>query len=135
MVKKTSFILFLMLVSLFVLSCSESQEPVGLPLEGEIADLAEKFIEYMHDGDYSNAVSFFNSDMKKAMSERKLEENWQAVLSQQGVYEGEIEKKVEESGDYRAVNVITEFEAGPINIRVVFDKDNRVAGLWFQPVE
>jgi len=129
------FIILFLMMPLFVFSCSNSQEPVGPPLEGDIADLAEEFIADMHAEDFNSAVSFFNADMKKAMSERKLQQNWEAVLAQQGAYEGEIEKHIEESGDYRAVNIITDFAAGPINIRVVFDGDNRVAGLWFQPVE
>lgn len=135
MVKKVLLLIIFMLVSLLIVSCSVSQEPVVPPLYGDISDLAEEFIEYMRNEDYSSAVYFFNADMKKAMSEGKLKHSWEALLTQQGAYEGEIDKHIEESDDYRAVNVITDFVAGPINIRVVFDGDNRVAGLWFQPVE
>jgi hypothetical protein len=34
-----------------------------------------------------------------------------------------------------AAQVMTDFAECRLNIRVVFDRDNRVAGLWFQPAE
>ena len=35
---------------------------------------------------------------------------------------------------YDVIFVTTEFEEDLINIRIVFDEDRRVAGLWFEPV-
>jgi uncharacterized protein len=135
MFKKLALFIVIFLVLILSISCSSEPEPVGPPLEGEITDLAVEFIGNLVEEDFSSAVAFFNAEMKKAMSENQLRQTWRTLLTQQGEYVGEIEKRVEQSGDYAAVNVITEFAAGPINIRVVFDSDNRVAGLWFQPVQ
>jgi len=134
MFKKLALFMVIFLVFILSIACSSEPEPVGPPLEGEVTDLAVEFIGNLVEEDFSRAAAFFNAEMKKAMSESKLKQTWQTLLSQQGDYVGELEQRVEQSGDYSAVNVITEFATGPINIRVVFDNDNRVAGLWFQPV-
>lgn len=136
MVKKRVIVLLalLPLVALYGTSCSSEPE-AGPPLEGEIIDLAEEFIDNLVDENYSSAAAFFNAQMKKAMPERKLKQAWEQLLQQAGPYKGVLEKRFEQGDDYAAVNVITEFAEMQLNIRVVFDGDNRVAGLWFQPAE
>lgn len=126
------FLLCLLVVS--SASCSGKPE-IGPPLEGEITDLAEIFITNLENGDYTGAVVFFNVEMKRAMSERKLKQAWESLLNKMGPYMGEVEKAVKRIEEYEAVDVLSDFEKGRMIIRVVFDSDNRVAGLWFRPVD
>jgi len=135
MFRQSVLVLLMISVMFMVFACSSDPEPVGPPLEGEVEDLASEFISKLLAKDYSGAVTYFNAEMKKAMSESKLKQTWEGLLIQMGSYEGELEKRVESSEDYEAVNVLSQFANDQINIRVVFDSDNRVAGLWFQNVE
>lgn len=135
MLKRIAGMVLPMLLAFAVVSCSGDPEPVGPPLEGEITDLASEFIDNLVKEDYSSAAAFFDAQMKRAMSEKKLKQTWDSLLKQMGAYVGEVDKRVEQSGEYEAVNVITEFANESLNIRVVFNSDKRVSGLWFQPVE
>ncbi len=124
------------LVSLLLLaSCSSEPEPVGPPLEGEVDELASEFIGYLAVEDYSSARAFFNAEMNKAMSESALKRVWEGTQSDLGSYVEEIEKQVQSVDEHIAVNVHSQFADGQLNVRVVFDSDNRVAGLWFLPIE
>ncbi len=134
MARKLLVLLLLSLLAVYAASCGGDLD-VGPPLEGEVTDLAETFIANLDNEDYAGAAAFFNAEMKRAMSERKLKQTWEGLLKQMGPYHGEVEKQVQQAGEYEAVNVLSDFEKGRLNIRVVFDSDNRVAGLWFQPVE
>jgi len=134
-IKKSYILLCLVAADLFIVSCSSEPEPAGPPLDGEITDLSAQFISNLVAEDYEKAASFFNTDMKKAMPTKQLEKAWQNLLTRTGPYQGEIEKKVEAVEDYRAVNTLTAFDGEKMNIRVVFDDDNRVAGLWFLNVD
>lgn len=131
---KWVIVLLLSFLAVGVVSCAPAPE-VGPPLEGEITALAEEFIASLVAGDYSGAVSYFDAQMLKALPEKKLKQTWEGLLQQMGPYQGEVEKRVEQSGQYEAVNVITDFAQGQLNIRVVFNSDHRVSGLWFKPVE
>ena len=135
MLKRIAVMLLLIILTLALISCSSDPEPVDPPLEGEITDLASEFIDNLVKEDYSAAAAFFDAQMKKAMSEKKLKQTWEGLLKQMGAYVGEVDKRVEQSGEYEAVNVISEYTSDPLNIRVVFNSDKRVSGLWFQPVE
>lgn len=133
MFRKLVFLL-LCLLAFSAAACSGDPE-IGPPLEGEVADLAETFIANLDNEDYAGAVAFFNAEMKRAMSERKLKQTWEGLNKQMGLYLGEVEKEVLQVEDHEVVNVLSDFEKDHLIIRVVFDSDNRVAGLWFLPVE
>ncbi len=134
-IKKSFILLYLAAATLFIVSCGSEPVPAGPPLDGEITDLSAEFISYLVAEDYEKAASYFNTEMKKAMSVKQLEKSWQNLLARTGPYQGEIEKKVETVQDYRAVNTLTAFDGEKMNVRVVFDDDNRVAGLWFLNVD
>ncbi len=130
-----TIIIFVLMVS--TLSCSNEPDPVDLPLEGEVTELASEFIGKMAEEDYISAVAFFSFEMKQSMSKRRLEQTWENILKETGSYRGEIEKYIEplEEHDAVVVNIITEFARGPYNIRVVFNSDNRITGLRFHSVD
>ncbi len=134
-VKNAWFIALFILFTLFILTSCSDPGPAGPPLEGDVSDLASEFINSLEGQKYDRAYDFFNTEMRKAMSERQLRQTWEGTLAQLGAYKGEVEKIVDEVEEYTAINVITDFENDRINIRVVFDQDKRVAGLWFHPAE
>ncbi len=132
---KRAICITLILPLMLIASCSSEPEPVGPPLEGEVDELASEFINFLVAEEYTSARAFFNAEMSKAMSERALKQAWEGTQSELGGYVGEIEKQIQSTGEYEAVNVHSQFGDGQLNIRVVFDTDNRVAGLWFLPIE
>ncbi len=134
-VKNAWFIALFILFTLFILTSCSDPGPAGPPLEGDVSDLASEFINSLVGQKYDRAYDFFNTEMRKAMSERQLRQTWERTLAQLGAYKGEVEKTIDEVEEYTAINVITDFENDRINIRVVFDQDKRVAGLWFHPAE
>ncbi|MEW5786169.1 MAG: DUF3887 domain-containing protein [Bacillota bacterium] len=126
------FILFALL-AFPIVSCSGGSEVDFPPLEGEITDLADQFIAHLVEGDYEAAVSFFEAKMKRAMPAKKLDQTWQVLLNQVGPYVGAVEKRTDVAEGYDVVFITTEFEKEMLIIRVVFDSDKRIAGLWFNP--
>lgn len=130
--KYVSVLLLALALCLAAASCSTAELP---PLEGEPADLAREFIGSLARGDYEECSGYFSARMGRSMSARKLEKVWRDLQGQVGLYRGENSLREDVVDGYDVVFVTSEFEKDSLIIRVVFDEDRRVAGLWFTPVE
>ena len=69
------------------------------------------------------------------MSEGQLAQLWQRVEAGAGPLRGVLEQRTSEQQGYRIVDSITEFETEHAAVRVVFDGEGRVSGLFVLPVE
>lgn len=137
--KRLGWLIMALIVSLGVMTltaCSKPEEPAALaPLEGEIDDLATDFVAALVAEDFEAASGYFDADMLKAIPTDKLGDLWEQLLSQVGPYQNEISRKQETSEGYDVVIATVKFEKSPLNIRMVFNSDQRIAGLFFQPAE
>jgi len=114
----------------------ESEEPQ--PPSGETGDpgvLAQQFVEMLAAGEYAAAAATFDDKMKEALPQAKLQEIWEGLQAkeQAGPFVRQVSIRTERSGDYRVVFVTCEFKNAPIDVKVVYDADGKVAGLFFQP--
>ncbi len=116
-------------------SCGKRQAEAEPPLQGQVAELAGIFVDKLVAGDYDGAVGFFDSTIKKALPEKKLAETWLGLQAQVGPFQGETGKRLEKIQEYDVVFVTVQFEKALIDIRVVFNSDRRIAGLFFQPAQ
>ncbi|HKE60194.1 MAG TPA: alpha/beta fold hydrolase [Pyrinomonadaceae bacterium] len=96
---------------------------------------AHEFVALLAKKDYAGAVSHFDDTMKTAMPQPKLEETWNALLTQAGPFKQQVKSTTEKRGNYTVVHVLSEFRDASVDIRVVLDLQKRVAGLFFAPGE
>ncbi len=134
MFKKSALLVLLLFVAVSM-SCIFDIDNFTYPLDKDVSDLASEFIVCLVEEDYNNATAFFNAQMKIAARERILRRAWENTLHKMGPYQGIFEKQVEETDGRVTVNVITSFAEGHLNIKILFDDDNLIAGLWFKPIE
>lgn len=99
----------------------------------DIADLARSFVELLENEDFAVAFERFDPAMKDAVPEAKLAETWLALKGQVGAFISQSAARVESVQGFEVALVRAEFEATPLDIKVVFDGERRVAGLFFQP--
>ncbi|UNC93844.1 alpha/beta fold hydrolase [Candidatus Contubernalis alkalaceticus] len=125
-----------MMLAVTALSCGSDTKVDDPPLEGEITDLAEDFVNKMAAGEFERVVDYyFDAPMKRAMSAKTLSETWETLLGQVGSYTGQVDKGTDVVNGYDVVFVTTQFENDKIVIQVVFNEDKRISGLWFLPAE
>ncbi|QUH26234.1 alpha/beta fold hydrolase [Serpentinicella alkaliphila] len=136
--KKLKLILVLIVALSLVLGlvgCGTKKTTEVEPIEGEVTDLAEGFVDYIVAEDFESAVAMFDDNMKKAMSVSKFEQTWSQLQKQVGGFERKISNRVEKIKEYDVVFVTCKFEQDNIDIKVVFNKDKRIAGLFFEPAK
>ncbi len=73
-----------------------------------------------------------NSEFKAAVTQEILETAADQINSQLGSYESKEFLRVEEQDGYTLVHYKAKYAKGEVGIRMVFDKDQLVAGQWFE---
>ena len=86
-------------------------------------------------GDFGGVMERFDAYLAHRLPEEKLAGQWKEFVSQAGAFVGVKKAAVtKELGGYRAVAMTISFQRAPENnALVVFDKDERIAGLYFGP--
>ena len=87
----------------------------------ELVATAREFVESLAKKDFAGAVSHFDDTMKTAMPQPKLEETWNALLTQAGAFKQQVKTTTEKRGNYTVVHVLSEFQNARVDIRVVLD--------------
>jgi hypothetical protein len=95
---------------------------------GELVDLMVK-------EDFEGASKNFNDTMKKQLTEAKFKESWQGVLKQNGAFKNRLEDVVKREEPFDVVYMKCEFEKATLDIKVVFDKEKKISGLSFNPLQ
>ncbi len=95
---------------------------------------ARALIAALDKGDFALAVKGFDATMSKVMGPDKLEPMWTKQLpARVGKFKQQGPARREELQGYRIVLITCAFEKTTLDARVVFDKEDRVAGLGFVP--
>src|SRR5262245_44131001 len=66
----------------------------------ELVATARDFVALLAKKDFAGAVSHFDETMKTAMPQPKLEETWNTLLTQTGVFKQPVKTTTEKRGNY-----------------------------------
>ena len=94
---------------------------------------AQNFIHQVAEGDFTGACQLFDSNLLQAFPPAKLEETWFQLNNLAGPLQTILACQAIERGENHIVTVTCQFEKGPIDIYVVFNQSNQIAGLNYQP--
>lgn len=96
---------------------------------------AREFVDLLVQERFDEAAESYDEAMLKALPPERLRAVWGDVTRQYGAFEEISGTQIAPVGEYTAVNVQAQFEKARVNIRVVFDQQMRVAGLFYTPLE
>jgi dienelactone hydrolase len=107
------------------------QEP-GKVNSDDLGTQARTFVGLLAGKDFSAAEKYFDDTMKMALPKAKLEETWNTVIAQAGVFKTQVSTRTEQRGGYAVLIVTCEFDKALVDIEVVFNQAKQVAGLFFK---
>ncbi|MYR05005.1 DUF3887 domain-containing protein [Gordonia sp. SID5947] len=93
--------------------------------------MAADLLTRIRAGEWATVVSRFATSMAAALDESGLADAWASVIALRGEVESTGAPFVRLHGLHTVVDVPIEQEAGAMSIRVAFDTDGRIAGLFF----
>ena len=97
--------------------------------------VARQFIELLDGGEYKSATKTFDATMSQVVSADRLKQIWEATLASSGEFEKQGDMSQAAAGPYAVVLVNSQFSKTNLTIKVVVDKQLKVAGLFFLPAE
>jgi dienelactone hydrolase len=96
---------------------------------------AKALVEALAKEDYKAAGKEFDDAMKKALPADKMETTWKTVLGQVGAFKKVTGIRIESAAKFDFVYVVCQFEKIDLDVKVVFNADKQITGLFFQPTK
>ena len=106
---------------------------IAYPQDAKLSELAKAAVTELAEGKYPEFSGRFDDTMKIALPESKLQEIWKAVLTQAGAFKSQGSIRQEKSGPYDMAFVTCQFEKAVLEIRLVFNAQRQISGLFFSP--
>ena len=94
---------------------------------------AQEFVDLLAKGDYESAEGKMDDTMKAAAPASKLEELWDSLQAQVGVFQLQTGLHTDRIQGYDVVFVTCQFEQSLLDVKVVFNASGQIAGLFFLP--
>ena len=112
---------------LFVACGQPAQETSTIDLTNQARD----FVDLLVQGNYGRVVDRFDGKMQEALPEEKIEEMWTALQDKFGRFQKQVGVRQTREHGFECVYVTCSFDRKNIEIKVVYDNEQKVAGLWF----
>ncbi len=123
-------LLFLMCVFVWLLTEIMGQDKVS---SVDCENLAKEFVSLLAQENFEKARNQFDDTMKSLVSTKNLETIWKSIIKQLGDYQYIESTRIETKNQYKIVFVTCQFKSQYIDIKVVLDATNKIAGLFFVP--
>ncbi|MGH9897486.1 MAG: DUF3887 domain-containing protein [Pyrinomonadaceae bacterium] len=83
--------------------------------------------------DFKGVHGYFDQLMQGSLPPEKLQEAWTSVTEQAGLFKRQVSVHEEKIDKLNIVVVRCEFEKVWINVRITFDENDKISGLFFVP--
>jgi dienelactone hydrolase len=121
------------LIGLLVFAGAGCGDQQRQPSSSPTGSIAETFVDRLARHDFAGAVAPFDDAMKQAMPEATMRETWQTLVKQAGPFKQKLGTRTMQQVGFDIAFVTCEFERAILDIKVVFNRENKISGLWFVP--
>ena len=91
------------------------------------------FVEMLARGDYADAFAQFDAPMKDAMPVDQIRTAWESLLAEVGGFQKIVAVRQAKEQGYDVVYATCAFAKSQLDVKVVFNEQKQVSGLWFLP--
>ena len=111
---------------------SLAQKPVALETVPEETPL-NPVLQSLINRQFSAVTESFDETMKTTLTADSLQEMWDSVAVQAGPFVRQLGLRSEKQLNYDVVSVTCEFEKGPLDMKIIRNEKNQIAGLSLVP--
>jgi hypothetical protein len=99
----------------------------------QLSPIAREALTELTSGNLSKFFARFDETMKTALPEAKLQETYKAIMAQAGAFKSQGAIRQDKSGAYDIVLITCQFEKAVLDVRLVFNTQRQLSGLFFAP--
>lgn len=135
---RTAYLLLLMatLMSLGVSGIACQSSPSAHPDESLIRQYADSATEVclhgLSEGDLEKYTQHANDDFKAAVTQEMVNTAATQLENQLGSFKSIEFLSIDQDEDYTIVHYRATYASGDVGVRMVFDRDQLIAGQWFE---
>lgn len=96
-------------------------------------EITQKVINHFEGNESDQIYALFDNTMKSSITAEKLSEIWQSLSVQCGAYLGSGATIASEVNGMVVVNQLLDFANMDLDIRLAFNDENQISGLFFVP--
>jgi len=101
--------------------------------EDECVELSKKVLNHLVAGEYEEASSHFDEQVKASLNTEQLKQVWEGLTQRIGAFQESKGITTEEAQGYLVVTNDLEFEKSTIGLRLAYNENNQVSGFFFVP--
>ena len=101
----------------------------------EKQEIAKEILTHFRNGSLEDIVAHFDGTMKEHLTAGQMASIWKGILQQFGSFENVEKTWTEASDGYIIVVQQCNFKNRPLLFNLTFDNDNKIAGMYFKPVQ
>jgi pimeloyl-ACP methyl ester carboxylesterase len=101
--------------------------------EAPLSDVAKEAVSELAGANYGKFFARFDEKMQAAMPETKLPEMWKAITAQAGAFKSQGAIRQSKASQYDVVTITCQFEKAALDVRLVFNAQRQLSGLFFAP--
>lgn len=91
------------------------------------------FVDSLSRREFQQASANFDETMKRGLPPQKLEQVWENLITEVGLLKEQGDVRIQQAGEYRVVDISCAFEHGARVVRVSFNREGQIAGVFFLP--
>ncbi len=132
--KKLYLIPAIIIIMIYIISCGKNDQDKKID-ENPLSIAATRFTDLLIEQKFEEAFSQFDSTMTEQLPLEKLKATWLEIADAVGPFSKHLGTKIEKADQHDVVSVTLRFLKFTMDVRVVYDEQQRVAGLFFRPSE
>lgn len=113
----------------------KNAKATATPMIEDVESTAKQFVVFLSKGEFDEANKMLAKIMVDGLKNQNftLEMIWSGVIAQSGKFKEIKGTNLTKEMGYKCVYVTCDFEKASLDVKVVFDEDKKVAGLFFFP--
>jgi len=119
--------------SVVLVLAAVSSAVAGRSEDADLEKKARSFVEALRDGRFEEAAGTFDETMRGAMPADRLRATFRGLERNVGSLAAIESVRVDNVAGFRTGFVTCRFERMRLDVKIVFDSEGRITGLWFVP--
>ena len=129
---KRAIVLALVLAACVVLAACGGKAPAPSSSPGgNVAALAEQYVDLLAKGDFQAAMKSFDTTMAQAVPPDKLAATWKQLTDGCGAFQKRTSVRTTREQGYDCAYVTCQFANKAMDVKVVFNPQQQISGMWF----